>query len=296
MTKNASRKHVVRKTARLVSMFFFSLSLPALAGPAPELAVHAGPVAVCFDARASTVAQKWNGAFTSWKECLEQMPGNEEALTNTLFTASLLAEHGGGTPPLAEEAKTVLEELLKTAPPASVWYKWGILLAAQADATQDDEQERLWEQAGEKFQKATEIDPGLQDAWFNWGKTLATQADAIQGEKQQRLWMQAEEKFKKVVEINPDMQATWFIWGKALADWAAVSQGEKRQLLFKQAEEKFAKATGLKPDDQEAWLAWANLLSSQAGTLEGEEQKRQLAQAEEKFQKGMALTKAAEAP
>ena len=78
------------------------------------------------------------------------------------------------------------------------------------------EAEELYDQACDKYQKATEIKPDDHQAYDNWGVTLIELAKIKEGKESESLHNQAFEKYQKATEIKPDDHHAFYNWGTAL--------------------------------------------------------------------------------
>jgi tetratricopeptide (TPR) repeat protein len=144
-----------------------------------------------------------------------------------------------------EHSLPYYELLSQNEPPnAATYSNWG---AALADLGKKKE-------AIEKYKKAIEIKPNMNEAYFNWGNALL---DLGKIENNTQFINEAIEKYKKALEIKPDDHDAYTNRGIALADLGKI---ENNPNLFKEAIEKYKKAVEIKPDDHDAYTNWGNAL------------------------------------
>lgn len=109
---------------------------------------------------------------------------------------------------------------------ANVYYNWGIALNNLG----------MFDNAIEKFEKATEINPQIADYYSDWGSVLLKQGKLNE----------AVEKFKKAIEINPQLAIAYYNWGTALNNLG----------MFDHAIEKFKKVTEINPQIADYHFVW----------------------------------------
>ncbi len=188
---------------------------------------------------------------------------------------------------LPEDEHERTEELKDSA--AWAYIVQGNELLKQAKTTSGREADRLFSQAGEKYQQALAIKPDKHEALNNWGITLSEQAKTTSGEEAERLFSQAGDKYQDALAIKPDFHEALNNWGNALADQAKTKSGEEADRLFSQACEKYQQALAIKPDKHEALNNWGTSLLEQAKTRSGEEAERLFALAGDKYQQALAI-------
>ncbi len=99
---------------------------------------------------------------------------------------------------------------------------------------------KRYEEAIEKYRKATEIDPKNADAFFFWGLTLYSL----------KRFEDTLDKFQKVTEIDPKYAGAFFNWGLALDNLRR----------YDEAVEMYEKAGQIDPDDPYSFHSIAALL------------------------------------
>ena len=165
----------------------------------------------------------------------------------------------------------------------------GVGLAEQAKEKTGEEADRLFAQAGEKYQAALEIKPDKHEALNNWGNALSAQAKGKTGEEAVRLFAQAGEKYQAALEIKPDQHEALYNWGVALLEQGKGKTGEEADRLFVQAGEKYQAALEINPDKDEALSNWGTALLEQGKGKTGEEADRLFVQAGEKYQVALEI-------
>lgn len=98
----------------------------------------------------------------------------------------------------------------------------------------------LFEKAGQKFQKVTEINPKNDTAFLNRGTALAKSGQ----------FEEAIQKYQKATQINPNNENTFLNWGNALNDLGR----------FEEAVIKYQKATQINPNNENALMNWGTVL------------------------------------
>ena len=135
------------------------------------------------------------------------------------------------------------------------YYNWGNSLSDLARLRDD---ERLFEQSFQKYQRAVEIKPDDHGAYYNWGNALADLARLRDDEKLFELSFQ---KYQRAIQIKPDKHEAYNNWGNALADLARLRDDER---LFEQSFQKYQRAVEIKPDKHGAYYNWGNALADLA--------------------------------
>ncbi|MFB0515419.1 MAG: hypothetical protein ACETWG_02300, partial [Candidatus Neomarinimicrobiota bacterium] len=97
----------------------------------------------------------------------------------------------------------------------------------QAKQKTGEEADRLFAQAGEKYEEALTIKPDKYEAFNNWGLTLSNQAKQKTGEEADRLFAQAVEKYEEALKIKPDMYDALRNWATTLINQAKMKEEEK---------------------------------------------------------------------
>ena len=165
----------------------------------------------------------------------------------------------------------------------------GNALQDQAKTRSGDEADRLFQEAGDKYQAALEIKPDMHEALYNWGYTLDDQARTKSGEEADRLFQLAGEKYQAALEIKPDKYVALHNWGKVLADQARTKSGEEADRLFQLAGEKYRAVLEIKPDTHEALNNWGSALLDQARTKSEDEAGQLFQQSFEKLSQAEEL-------
>ncbi|AWI51824.1 hypothetical protein DDU33_10170 [Actinobacillus porcitonsillarum] len=139
---------------------------------------------------------------------------------------------------------------------------WGNVLVDEANLISKynpQEARKLFQQAGEKYKKAIELNPKESDAYYNWGNVLDDEAQLISKDNPQearKLLKQAGEKYKKAIELNPENSEAYYNWGNAFgyeANLISKDNPQEVENLFQQAKEMYVKAIKIKPDYQTAY-------------------------------------------
>ena len=77
-------------------------------------------------------------------------------------------------------------------------------------ASDSSEQERWFNEAEEKYRRATEVNPRHAASWVNWGALCAQRGKAAKDDVQKNWYTEAEKKFDKVLEIDSCHADNWF--------------------------------------------------------------------------------------
>ncbi len=168
---------------------------------------------------------------------------------------------------------------------AGLYSDWGVDLGDLAKIKEKKEAEELYQQAFEKYKKATEIKADKHEAFNNWGTHLCDLAKIKEKKEAEELYQQAFEKYKKAIEIKPDYHKAFYNWGTLLSDLAKMKEGKEAEDLYQQAFEKYKKAIKIQPNYHQAFNNWGNGLSDLAKMKEGQEVERLYNSAFEKLQK-----------
>jgi cytochrome c-type biogenesis protein CcmH/NrfG len=185
---------------------------------------------------------------------------------------------------------------------------WGRVLTAQAELkrseesdglwtalvyepkTQSDEEvDKLWTLAQEKYAAALEIKPDKFAALYNWAASLVYRARTKGGAEADRLWELAGEKYEAALKVKPDSDTVLYDWGVALMMQAETKSGDDADTLRVKASKKFKAALKLKPDKHQALYNWATVLSGQAKTKVGKEADRLWALARQKYEAALEI-------
>ena len=155
---------------------------------------------------------------------------------------------------------------------------------AEAQNKNGEEADRLWAQAGEKYEAALKIDPDKHEAFYNWANTVAAQAQTKSGAEANELWALAGEKYEEALKIQSDDHDALNNWGTALAEQAQTKSGKEADRLWALAGKKYEAALNINPDKHEPLNNWANALNEQAQTKSGKEADTLWLQAGEKYE------------
>ncbi|MFV5504120.1 tetratricopeptide repeat protein, partial [Acinetobacter sp. 226] len=142
------------------------------------------------------------------------------------------------------------------------------------------EDEDLFKQAFEKYEKALKIQPDHPNNLGNYGSALIGLAQIKQDEE---LFKQAFEKYEKALKIQPDHAEHLGNYGNALLRLAQIKEDEE---LFKQAFEKYEEALKIQPDHAEHLGNYGNVLLGLARIKQDEELFKQ---AFEKYEKALKI-------
>jgi NAD-dependent SIR2 family protein deacetylase/Tfp pilus assembly protein PilF len=111
----------------------------------------------------------------------------------------------------------------------------------QANEKQGVEADRLYKEAGEKYEQAQKIKPDIHQAPNDWGIALSQQAERKEGIEADRLFTEACEKYEQALKIKPDMYHVINNWGLSLIARTKKKEGIEADRLLNDAEEKFQK-------------------------------------------------------
>ena len=170
---------------------------------------------------------------------------------------------------------------------SDLFYNWGNDLGDLARTKTGEQADELFNQAFEKYQKATQFKPDKHEAFYNWGTDLGYLARTKTEEQADELFNQAFEKYQKATQFKPDMYEAFYNWGNVLGYLARTKTGEQADELFNQTFEKYQKATQFKPDYHKAFYNWGTNLGDLARTKTGEQAEELFNQAFEKYQKAI---------
>jgi tetratricopeptide (TPR) repeat protein len=165
----------------------------------------------------------------------------------------------------------------------------GNALSDQAKMKSGEEADRLFEEAGQKFDRAVEIKDDKHEAYYNWGNALSHQAKVKSGEEADRLLEEAGQKFARAIVIKGDAHDAYNNWGIALFGQAKMKGDEEAGRLFEEAGQKYARAVEIKDDKHEAYYNWGIALSEQAKMKSGEEADRLFEEAGQKFARAVEI-------
>lgn len=166
------------------------------------------------------------------------------------------------------------------------YYSWANKLLS---SIKNKKAEDLYQQAFEKYQKATNLNPKNHKAFINWGNSLGNLAETKKCKEAEDLYQQVFKKFQKAAKLKPDYYKTFYNWGRALGNLAETNKGKEAEDLYQQAFDKYRKATDLKPNDFKTFNNWGVDLGSLAETKPGKEADNLFNEAIEKCKKAIDL-------
>jgi tetratricopeptide (TPR) repeat protein len=132
---------------------------------------------------------------------------------------------------------------------------WAEALAGLAEKKND---ESLYREAFEKYEKAAQLDQKNVITFSNWGYALAGLAKIKNDES---LYREAFEKYEKAAQMDPNDATAFSNWGYSLEGLAEKKNDES---LYREAFEKYEKAAQLDPNDAFAIKYWGNALADLA--------------------------------
>ncbi|MBT5528957.1 MAG: hypothetical protein HOK35_07345 [Cytophagia bacterium] len=160
---------------------------------------------------------------------------------------------------------------------ASLYSEWGAGISMLARLEND---EVLYRNSFEKYEKATVLNPINNSAFYNWGLAITGLATLKNDEI---LYRQSFEKYGKATTLNPKDDIAFDNWGIAITGLAILKNDE---VLYQQSFEKYEKATALNPNNDSAFYNWGIAIASLANLKEDEALYRQ---SFEKYEKATAL-------
>jgi tetratricopeptide (TPR) repeat protein len=160
---------------------------------------------------------------------------------------------------------------------AGLYLEWGNEISRLAKLKND---EVLYQQCIEKYEKAAALNPNYDSAFYNLGLAIADLAGL---KKDETLYKQSIEKYEKATVLNPKHDSAFDNWGIAIANLARLNNDE---VLCQQSFGKFEKATALNPKDDSAFINWGIAIADLAELKKDEVLSQQ---SFEKFEKATAL-------
>lgn len=160
---------------------------------------------------------------------------------------------------------------------------WGNELSNQANQIAGAEADRLFAEAGQKYEAAHRLKPGDSRVLNNWGIALSEQATQKDGAEADRLFAEAGQKYRTANRLNPEDTEIFNNWGSALGSQAKQKSGAEADRLFAEAVQKYCAAYRLNPRDSEMLNNWGAVLSRQAMRKVGAEADRLFAEANQKY-------------
>ena len=159
----------------------------------------------------------------------------------------------------------------------------------QAKLKTGGEADRLFEEAGKKYESALKVKPDKHEALNNWGLALSDQAKLKTGAEAERLFEEAGKKYEAALKLKPDKHEALNNWGILLRDRAKLKTGAEAERLFEEAGKKYEAALKIKPDKHEALNNWGIVLSDQAKLKTGAEAERLFEEAGKKYEAALKL-------
>ena len=148
---------------------------------------------------------------------------------------------------IKEWINNYFEKIILDSENPDVFSDWGSMLLYLAKRKED---ETIFKDVFEKYEKATQLNSDYAIGFFNWGCALL---DFAKLKRDEALFMESYKKFEKATELNPCHAGSFSNWGYALSDLAAIKEDES---LFRDSFEKFGKAVQLKPEDYTTYINW----------------------------------------
>jgi tetratricopeptide (TPR) repeat protein len=130
---------------------------------------------------------------------------------------------------------------------ANLFSEWGIAFYELAKSENDED---LYHQSIEKYEKAVALNPKSSPIFSNWGLAIYELARL---KKNEDLCLQSIEKHEKATALDPKNGSAFYNYGLAVYELARLKNDED---LYKQSIEKHKKATDLNPTDYHAFLSW----------------------------------------
>ena len=224
--------------------------------------------------------KEWEKAYTFWKTILEDSPRNENALFGLALACGNLAQESckniAEKKELLKEGIRNLKNISNAMQNSSVLCNWGNLLSDRADAAASPEEKNaFWDDAQEKYRRATEENEHLADAWCNWGNLLSDRAKAASSpEEKNAFWDDAQKKYRRATDENEHLAGAWANWGALLSDRAkAAASPEEKNAFWDDAQKKYRRATDENEHHAGAWYNWGTLLSDRAKAAASPEEK-----------------------
>lgn len=152
---------------------------------------------------------------------------------------------------------------------SDIYCNWGTYLGILAKSALNDEAEKHYRAAFEKFQKASQINPNDYTIYFYWGNYLGELAKLKQSNEAESLFNQAFEMYKKASLIKADEYEIYYNWGNFLVVIAQAANGEEAESYFKQAIDKYNEGIQINSSDHEIYnnlgLSLVNLAKNISG-------------------------------
>lgn len=147
----------------------------------------------------------------------------------------------------------------------------------------------LFQQAVDRFEEATRLEPDADDAHTFLGRALIDQAESLPTAQAEPLWQRARESLRKALEINPENAAAWRAQAGLLID-EACRDAEQFEVGLLDAAACCAQARRFAPDALETRSRWAYVLWLLSRISPPEVAAQHLAEAEQMVQFVLNLT------
>lgn len=165
---------------------------------------------------------------------------------NTMITMAMTKATNGGTMEEINELFNQINTAYSDYP--ETYTAWGtcILICAKEDY-------KTYEDAFDKFRKATEIKPDNAMAYYLWGRSKYYYA---KNKRDDSLYKESFSLYQKAVDIDPQFTEAYYLWGINLLECAKT---ENSVQLYKESIDKFEKIISITPKNANAWeyKAWA---------------------------------------
>ena len=148
---------------------------------------------------------------------------------------------------------------------SNLFNNWGITLYNLAKAKDNDE--NLYNQAFNKYETASILNPKNHSIFYNWGVALYYFAKAK--DNNEDLYKEAFSKYEIASKLNPKDDSIFNNWGVALYTLAKAK--DNNEDLYKEAFSKYETASKLNPKNHSIFYNWGNALSNLAKTKDNNE-------------------------
>jgi tetratricopeptide (TPR) repeat protein len=189
---------------------------------------------------------------------------------------------------LLEKSKNIQDNEIKGFL-SELFSDWGITIENGIKNLPIEEQEKHFELAFEKYEKAVQLNNKNHHAYYNWGTSLGNLALITSGDKQKKFFELSFEKFEKATELNSEDDNTYFGWGTNLGRLAKSLPQEEQKKHLVLAFEKYKKAIEINPRNADAYINWGVDLGEIARIAPIDEQKNLFELAFEKYEKAVKI-------
>ncbi|MDM8215506.1 hypothetical protein QUW15_04945 [Desulfovibrio piger] len=159
-------------------------------------------------------AKRWQEALLYWQGVLETSPHDDTALFGASLAALRLSMKATGEERqrLWQTAENYFKAFPETQLTVAVLVNWGNLCAQRGiDTTNSKKRERWFNEAKDKYLKATKAEPNNANSWYNWGVLCASRGKAASDADTREHWYaEAEKKIARALAIAPHNAAIWF--------------------------------------------------------------------------------------